>query len=968
MSSLTAAIRPTIRDVRKHPFSSLAAIILIAIPVALASFLLVSHASSNQFDQLTSLETVATKYGSSCEQNYRGWDFTCENGISSDSRGHGAQTTRQGVSDPELANQKISRDEIAAALGEDFHVELRATANAVFEAGDSSIQETVTQLDGAHLLPGNPHIPADGVVLTEETAHRLGAHIGDKVRIASLVWGNNKDNNAIESNVPTTLTVAAISPGWHNYVLAPTLVSDAQVSAAHEAKWSISGAPDFTWQDVKALNRLGLVVQSQDVSQHPNRIDPADMYEQYRASLESDQTDFVPDDPFAFTLTVALFMLSVYAIACLLILAAISPVFAVATSRQTAVYALMRSQGASRRHIRLAVMAYGTISGLIGGAIGVMLGVLAAVIRWKTAFVGWPMAFNVGWLILSFVLAVVGSTIAAAVPAILAARGSIMSGVEGSQPDRLRRWRKWMAIGPIGLVVIAIGKVAENTITYDWDFHSTFDEILFSLYSIASSLGIVGTVAFLIASVPALIFALGTVRKPLAAKLAGRLIRRQALKSSSIVAAIIGIVFVATTSIVVDSTYSLDNHAHASASFNEKAIVAKPSSRFQETAPSVPAEKLAADENNTPSPQIKEALDIVSKVIAPGDENLPTIPLYTMSENELPSPDLDLLYFSLDDGCSKKLDEFYQSTDPDAQLDSETARKCRYHRLSTRYTPSWLPSSDSVLIGGVELLQLINTDPTAMSEDKLAEATKVLEAGGVVGSSAIPLSGDQPFIVTTFPASDDAEPKVAVKATVPFSAALPEEFGGWIISPQAAEKLELSASYIGHAVIGDRAITYDDMTEISERINARHNFVEAWALNNPMPSPLIPLLIISAIILAILGLIVVLSIAQVRAQNEQLYALGAPTKLMRRVGAFYLGMMALAGTVPAVILGHIAAFFLLDPSEYDENGEIITVGSVEFWHIQWQLVAILCLVVPLIAALMGYFATRSNKYLSYRHD
>lgn len=967
MSSITAAIRPTIRDVRKHPFRSLAAIILIAIPVAMASFMLIIGASSEQFSQLTSIKTIAIKSGTDCEQDYTGWLYTCKDGLASNPETY-RPTPLQEDSASKLENQKISRNDITAALGDDFHAELRASATAIFEIHGRSVQESVTQLDGTHLLPGNPDIPTDGVVLTEDTASRLGAKIGDKIQITSLTWGDsNTVISAVNSSTPKTLTVSSISPGWDNYVLAPTLVSDAQVTSKHQATWSISGSREITWQDVKTLNRLGIVVRDQNISQHPDRIDPADMYEQYREDLESSQTDFIPHDSVFSELPFLLFILSFYAVGGLLILAVISPVFAIATSRQTAVYALMRSQGANRRHIRLAVMAYGTIAGLIGGTIGITVGILAALIHWKSTFAGWPIAFNAKWLILSFVLAVIGSTIAAAIPAFLAARGSIMSGVEKSQPDRLRKWRKWMAIGPIGLAVLAIAKVMEDSITYDWDFQSTSDEVLYTLYSIASSLGTLGTVVFLFASVPALIFALGAVRKPLAAKLAGRLIRRQALKSSSIVAAIIGIVFVTTSFIVMDSTYALEDHTIATDSFNEKAIVVTPSTRFHETAQTVPVDKLSSDESQTPSPQIKEALDIVSKVIAPEHENLPTIPLYAMGENEPSSYDLGISSFSLDDGCVKKLDEYYQSSDPNATLGSETARKCRYHRLSGTHSPSWLGGSDSVLIGGVELLQLINTNPNTMSEATLAQATKVLESGGIVGSSAIPLSGDQPFIVETF-LSEDKKPKVSAKATVPFSAALPEEFSGWIISPQAAEKLGLSASYIGHAVIGDRPITHDDMTEISERITTKNNFIEAHALNNPMPSPLIPLLFISAIILAIIGLIIVLSLAQVRAQNEQLYALGAPTKLMRRVGGFYLGMMALVGTVPAVVLGHIVAFLLLDPTEYDENGEVISIGNLEFWHIQWQLVVMLCLVVPLIAALMGYCATRSNKYLSYRQD
>ena len=49
MSSLKAAIHPTLRDVKYHPLRSLAAILLIALPATYAAFLIGDTTSESQF-------------------------------------------------------------------------------------------------------------------------------------------------------------------------------------------------------------------------------------------------------------------------------------------------------------------------------------------------------------------------------------------------------------------------------------------------------------------------------------------------------------------------------------------------------------------------------------------------------------------------------------------------------------------------------------------------------------------------------------------------------------------------------------------------------------------------------------------------------------------------------------------------------------------------------------------------------
>jgi hypothetical protein len=121
-------------------------------------------------------------------------------------------------------------------------------------------------------------------------------------------------------------------------------------------------------------------------------------------------------------------------------------------------------------------------------------------------------------------------------------------------------------------------------------------------------------------------------------------------------------------------------------------------------------------------------------------------------------------------------------------------------------------------------------------------------------------------------------------------------------------------------------------------------------------------------ILLVVGLVLIVAAPQLRAQNEQLYALGASTSLVRQIGGYYGAITAILGTWPAIILGHIVALLQTDFSERDINGEVLSLGSVENFGPHWYLIVVLGLLVPAISAALGYVTTRSNRMLSYRQD
>lgn len=142
--------------------------------------------------------------------------------------------------------------------------------------------------------------------------------------------------------------------------------------------WVITGPGEFTWDDVLALNAVGFTVRAEDVIDNPPPLDRVP--EQFR-------TVHYPSTGSSDTMT--LFLMGVAALVVgVLFLLVISPVFTIATTRMSRIFALMSSQGATPGHIRLAVLAYGLVAGILGASVGAALGVGAATVSWMLTYPG----------------------------------------------------------------------------------------------------------------------------------------------------------------------------------------------------------------------------------------------------------------------------------------------------------------------------------------------------------------------------------------------------------------------------------------------------------------------------------------------------------------------------------------------------------------------------------------------------
>ncbi|WP_080795988.1 FtsX-like permease family protein [Corynebacterium pacaense] len=504
MSVLASATRPTRRDVLRHPLRSLAAILLVAVPVALVTIGMISSESETAASFLGSPRTTASYSGGSCEQSVDGHLFQCEPAVS----------------------QSSEYDLLRSNLPEGFTVELRLSGSVRASFGQNSENIFLTQNNSSQA-------PAPGEILVpKRILDDLGAGVGD----------------VLTMDERTSVRVAGVTPSGTALVAEPTLLAPERYSSTAETgfygSWVISGPEAFTWDDVLKLNAVGFVVNSQDAIDNPPPSEAVPLFSDER-----------PSPGFGDVLLAAVWAIPIVIVA-FLALMLISPVFTISASRQTRTFALLASQGATPGHIRLAVLVYGLFAGVSGAGVGVLLGGIGTSLWWILTYPQWPL--TIPWLSLAavFALAVAASTAAAFLPALIAGRSSIVRGIQGGGADRIMRWRPWMGIGPVTLTVLGILFLYLSLTATS---RTVFQTGYVAWREIAGIIGTLLAVVAVAATAPALIWLIGRLRGGLALRLASRDLLRQSLRSIPAIAALGSIIFIATVLSVGDRANSEAN-------------------------------------------------------------------------------------------------------------------------------------------------------------------------------------------------------------------------------------------------------------------------------------------------------------------------------------------------------------------------------------------------------------------------
>lgn len=468
MTAIMAATRPTRRDTLRHPFRSLAAILLVAVPVALLCIAFIITESGSSSTYLRVARTTATYQGGVCTQDLSASEVECT-----------GSTTRP---ESELA---LLREN----LPEGFSAQLTLSGTAELRHGD--------QVTSIYAIQ-SPQ--ATGVSLPDSVMGDLGVGVGDTITLSS------GDEVIIESRAPAG---ASVFPE-------PLLVDPASYSSLDQdpmlgGSWAITGPRAFTAADLAALNAAGFSAFSLDLREQP---------------------EYSFDWPMEiFYLIMGVVPSLIVAVLALLL---ISPVFTISVSRQTRTIAMLAAQGATPGHIRLAVLVYGVFAGLTGAVLGGLVGVLGASAWWLANYPGWPLQIPWPWILTVLGLAVIGATVSSFLPAVMAGRSSIISGIQGGAVDKMMHWRNWMLIGPVVLLLAGVALFILNRSAPE--FHPATEA--------AELLCILAAVLAVPASAPALVWVVGALRGPLVLRLAARDLRRQSMRSVPAIAALAALIMI----------------------------------------------------------------------------------------------------------------------------------------------------------------------------------------------------------------------------------------------------------------------------------------------------------------------------------------------------------------------------------------------------------------------------------------
>ncbi|MGV9772797.1 FtsX-like permease family protein [Streptosporangium sp. NPDC003464] len=278
--------------------------------------------------------------------------------------------------------------------------------------------------------------------------------------------------------------------------------------------WLADTAGPVTWDGVRRLNAVGLLVQSRAVIENPPS--HTESRDAYAPSFDVDETVLVG-------LAVVMIVLEVVLLA--------GPAFAVGLRRRRRELALVAAQGGSAGHLRMIVLADGVVLGggaaVLGLALGVGLASLSAALE-AGRLIGGVGPLEIPWtpVVAVALLGAASGTAAAVVPAVQAARqdvAAVLGGRAGAVRDRA-------GLPLLGLVLLVAGVAAAVfavRVSYVWVLAA----------AVLAQLGLVALAPMLVR-----VAARAAARLPLPFRLAARDASRHRGRTACAVAAVMTVV------------------------------------------------------------------------------------------------------------------------------------------------------------------------------------------------------------------------------------------------------------------------------------------------------------------------------------------------------------------------------------------------------------------------------------------
>jgi putative ABC transport system permease protein len=529
------ALRIARREARRAKGRSALVVGLIGLPVLVLS----ATAATYDMFELTPEERVARELGAADAQLR--WDY--QGPIQQSVRGDGVMATdsieaREGP-DAEAAEIEAVLPPGSTATvryqGQVWLDTVGGTGEFAWHAFD--LADPVTE-GIARIVTG--HAPGAGeVALTDAAAQRLGLTVGEQLDLDHrrfTVTGIVRFPGLPGEDPYFT-------PGLHDEVV--LFHPDSMPANPWPARWLVDTPTPVTWEQVRDLNQLGILVYSRAVV-----LDPPP---------EVDPPRHGPD-PRTFQLGVV-----VAGLAALLVALLAAPAFAVGARRRRRELALVAAQGGTPAHLRRIVLAESVVLSLTAAAAGLLLGIAGAVAarHWvgPQLFGALPGGYRFYPLALlgTLVFAVVAGTLAALVPAFTAAAQPVVDALAGRQGTR-GFGRRWLVTG---LAVVVLGTL----IAGDGAWRASAPIVLAGLVSI--QLGLVLCAPALIG----LVAQLGD-RLPLAARIALRDTARNRSAAAPAVSAVLASVAAAVTAGVVMSSFQAQNSFESSVPYPPGTVLA----------------------------------------------------------------------------------------------------------------------------------------------------------------------------------------------------------------------------------------------------------------------------------------------------------------------------------------------------------------------------------------------------------
>lgn len=439
------ALRVAWRDLRTHLGRTVLAVLMLGLPVALASAVAVLAAT-------TDLSTEESLPGLLGQGDGLITDQFVDGPVSQDVSG------QRFYSEDEDGSSDVPRDaltatEVEALLPGADVLPVRAGDASIAPAGwqgdvDDLAYVQTLELDtrepvtvGMHLLLSGRLPQASGeVALTPGAARFAGVGLGDTVTTQPPLTDGLTPADLPTVDLDLDVVGIAVRQGSsptdvHATVLPGVLGADTAV-----AQWLVSSDTPMGQAQLDALNARGLTVLSRELATDP------------RTSLPEPPSFGSASEASVYVVAVVLVILQIVLLA--------TPSFAVSVRQQRANLALLAATGADARALRRVVLSAAVLVGALAAFAGLLIGVGAVTLGlvlgypWVPAARG-PVELPPLWLGAVVALAVVAALLAAWLPARTAARTDPVEALAGRRGTTRTPWRT----AALGAVVLAAGGV-----------------------------------------------------------------------------------------------------------------------------------------------------------------------------------------------------------------------------------------------------------------------------------------------------------------------------------------------------------------------------------------------------------------------------------------------------------------------------------------------------------------------------